>query len=105
MGGMVRMESSSILVVDAKRPRQCNGRGLDEQSTGGSAEHERKPGRIVPSEQNRGNSILHQGDGINSYTGTGSHSTGSDFLESISKHVSRPTLVKAVWVEVFMNEH
>ena len=95
MGGMVRMgkflhSCGSML----SGPRQCSGRELDEQFTCRSVEHKRIPGRIIPTEHSRCKSILHWGNCTNSYTGLGIHSTESAFLESISKLVSRPTLVE-----------
>lgn len=97
MGGMVRIgkflhSCGSML----SGPRQCSGRELDEQSTCGSVEHKRIPGRIIPTEHNRCKSILHRGNCTDSYTGFGIHSAESAFLESISKVVSRPTLVETL---------
>lgn len=95
MGGMVRMGKflhSCGLMLSG--PRQCSGRELDEQPTWRSVEHKRISGRIIPTEHNIFKSILHWGNYTDSCTGLGIHSAESAFLESISKLVSRPTLVK-----------
>lgn len=90
--------------LKAKRPRQCSGRELDEQSTSGLAEHERKPRSTVTNGNNRGKSILHQRNGTKFYTGLGIHPAESAFLESISKFVSWPTLIKTLRIEFFKNK-